>query len=298
MSLAAPYVVLAFMLTISAAQGQSSSSVCTNGCEFASDGDCDDGGAGSEFSACSCGNDCNDCGTRVCFGLPPPPSPSPPPPCQAYGSNRCNRNATSASRKGGSSYSSGGDDPVLIPFLWLYIGPGIAVLILYASCRRVSVQAKRNQTTRFEVIRSFTRPRAHGQHMATPPQNVPQAIPQATPGIQMDVPTAVPVGGVAVPMGGVTVTEASPALAQSNPTEELERLASLHTSGMLSDAEFEQAKVGVHVERTLTLTLTLTPTLTLTLTSSAPHSPRSSTPSSARASTRRPSRTRSRRAAR
>ena len=32
---------------------------------------------------------------------------------------------------------------------------------------------------------------------------------------------------------------------QSNPTEELERLASLHASGALSDAEFEQAKAKV-----------------------------------------------------
>ena len=34
---------------------------CTNTCAFASDGDCDDGGYGSEFSSCSLGTDCADC---------------------------------------------------------------------------------------------------------------------------------------------------------------------------------------------------------------------------------------------
>ena len=38
--------------------------VCTNSCASASDGDCDDGGPGSEFSLCDLGDDCDDCGTR------------------------------------------------------------------------------------------------------------------------------------------------------------------------------------------------------------------------------------------
>lgn len=37
---------------------------CTNTCRFASDGDCDDGGEGSDFSLCDLGTDCNDCGPR------------------------------------------------------------------------------------------------------------------------------------------------------------------------------------------------------------------------------------------
>lgn len=109
----------------------------------------------------------------------------------------------------------------------------------------VKQKATRNNTTRFEVIRSFTheftRRRARGGRMAAPPQNVPQAIPQATPDIQM----AVPMGDVTVTLGNVTVAHASPPLIQSNPTDELERLASLHASGMLSDEEFEQAKSRV-----------------------------------------------------
>ena len=54
---------------------------CTESCHYAADGDCDDGGLGSEYDACQVGSDCTDCGVRV---LPPPqppvPPPSPPPP--------------------------------------------------------------------------------------------------------------------------------------------------------------------------------------------------------------------------
>eukprot|EP00965_Chrysotila_dentata_P146951 4851569-Pleurochrysis_carterae.AAC.1 len=49
--------------------------LCADTCEgnphFAFDGDCDDGGPGSEFNLCSFGTDCKDCTSR---------SPSPPPP--------------------------------------------------------------------------------------------------------------------------------------------------------------------------------------------------------------------------
>ncbi|MEM6956302.1 MAG: hypothetical protein AAF645_11455 [Myxococcota bacterium] len=37
---------------------------CTNTCSFADDGDCDDGGPGSDFSVCDFGTDCGDCGPR------------------------------------------------------------------------------------------------------------------------------------------------------------------------------------------------------------------------------------------
>lgn len=37
---------------------------CLNDCVCASDGTCSDGGAGSEFSTCEYGRDCDDCGTR------------------------------------------------------------------------------------------------------------------------------------------------------------------------------------------------------------------------------------------
>lgn len=37
---------------------------CTNTCEFANDGTCDDGGTGSSFDICLLGTDCADCGAR------------------------------------------------------------------------------------------------------------------------------------------------------------------------------------------------------------------------------------------
>ena len=36
----------------------------SDGCGLANDGDCDDGGPGSEFSMCTCGEDLSDCGSR------------------------------------------------------------------------------------------------------------------------------------------------------------------------------------------------------------------------------------------
>lgn len=38
--------------------------LCTNTCEWSSDGECDDGGPDSEYSACAFGTDCADCGPR------------------------------------------------------------------------------------------------------------------------------------------------------------------------------------------------------------------------------------------
>lgn len=37
---------------------------CTNTCRYADDGDCDDGGPGSDYSFCELGTDCADCGPR------------------------------------------------------------------------------------------------------------------------------------------------------------------------------------------------------------------------------------------
>jgi hypothetical protein len=53
--------------------------ICTEICNWSSDGDCDDGGPGSEFQQADCpfGTDCTDCGPRQ--ALPPLPSPPSPP---------------------------------------------------------------------------------------------------------------------------------------------------------------------------------------------------------------------------
>ena len=39
--------------------------VCDNACKHPDDGECDDGGLGSEYSACALGTDCNDCSGGV-----------------------------------------------------------------------------------------------------------------------------------------------------------------------------------------------------------------------------------------
>ena len=72
---------------------------CFNTCQFASDGDCDDGGHGSEYATCTACEDCDDCGPRLagsCERHPPrpplhpsPASPSPPPPPGPPGSGTC-----------------------------------------------------------------------------------------------------------------------------------------------------------------------------------------------------------------
>ena len=67
---------------------------CSNVCVYSSDGDCDDGGIGSEFSLCTCGQDCADCGPCISAlgtAYPPPASlsslanPSTPPPYPPQG---------------------------------------------------------------------------------------------------------------------------------------------------------------------------------------------------------------------
>lgn len=44
---------------------------CTNTCTYPNDGDCDDGGPNSDYSVCSFGTDCGDCGTRTPAQRPP-----------------------------------------------------------------------------------------------------------------------------------------------------------------------------------------------------------------------------------
>jgi len=57
--------------------GPPGSGTCVNTCTFASDGDCDDGGAGSAYNRCTACTDCQDCGPRShCdFAVSPPPPP-------------------------------------------------------------------------------------------------------------------------------------------------------------------------------------------------------------------------------
>jgi hypothetical protein len=47
-----------------ASNGEPAASGCTDTCEDADDGFCDDGGDGSDTSICALGTDCTDCGSR------------------------------------------------------------------------------------------------------------------------------------------------------------------------------------------------------------------------------------------
>lgn len=44
--------------------------MCIENCNYAADNDCDDGGPGAEFSICSVGTDCLDCGPRTIYPTP------------------------------------------------------------------------------------------------------------------------------------------------------------------------------------------------------------------------------------
>ncbi len=42
------------------------SAQCETSCPYDGDGECDDGGPGSDTSVCELGTDCSDCGPRLC----------------------------------------------------------------------------------------------------------------------------------------------------------------------------------------------------------------------------------------
>jgi hypothetical protein len=47
-----------------AAAGCAGPTLCSDTCQWAGDGECDDGGEGALYSACDYGSDCEDCGPR------------------------------------------------------------------------------------------------------------------------------------------------------------------------------------------------------------------------------------------
>ena len=71
-------------------------SLCSNTCNYASDGECDDGGPGAEYGICAYGTECEDCGPRIFSPPAPPPlkvplpSPPPTPPTVPGCLNTCN----------------------------------------------------------------------------------------------------------------------------------------------------------------------------------------------------------------
>ncbi len=47
--------------------GSGMTTYCNNTCRYANDGDCDDGGPGSDYDLCDFGSDCTDCGARYAY---------------------------------------------------------------------------------------------------------------------------------------------------------------------------------------------------------------------------------------
>jgi hypothetical protein len=70
--------------------------LCTDGCLYAQDFACDDGGPDSQFSDCEYGDDCSDCGPRPMLASPtlPPPPASGIPGCVSPTANNYNSAAT------------------------------------------------------------------------------------------------------------------------------------------------------------------------------------------------------------
>lgn len=51
-------------LTMETSEQQASEPLCSDSCEYALNGECDDGGPDSLYSKCDLGTDCSDCGPR------------------------------------------------------------------------------------------------------------------------------------------------------------------------------------------------------------------------------------------
>ena len=59
-------LVVLLLLSVDHVRAGSSISLCFNSCSYGTDnGVCSDGGPGSDYSSCTLGSDCADCGTRV-----------------------------------------------------------------------------------------------------------------------------------------------------------------------------------------------------------------------------------------
>ncbi len=90
-------------------------SLCSNTCAFANDGDCDDGGPGSDFSLCGFGTDCADCGPRTFSGGDEPSGPG----------SRIWLVTNYGGAPGGYIYVGDGDDDQNPPLLSSFAGGGI-----------------------------------------------------------------------------------------------------------------------------------------------------------------------------
>ena len=85
---------------------------CSNTCSMANDGDCDDGGLGSEYSGCTCGTDCADCGSRTAAQCTRTASPSAPAPSGGGSSTNAMVTACQSAASQYASYSGAAYDSV------------------------------------------------------------------------------------------------------------------------------------------------------------------------------------------
>lgn len=63
--LAGSWLVIALTLHGCFPKPEEEVELCSNTCQYAYDGDCDDGGPNSDYSLCPCGTDCADCAERA-----------------------------------------------------------------------------------------------------------------------------------------------------------------------------------------------------------------------------------------
>ena len=95
-------LVLLLLLQLSGSVGQ-----CINTCNYAYDGDCDDGGPGNEYNFCALGTDCYDCGPRS--------QSSPPPPAAGSSSTATTASLHAVSIINGITYYSGAGSSWAVP---------------------------------------------------------------------------------------------------------------------------------------------------------------------------------------
>ena len=247
-------------LTVLALLG-TASALCFDGCYHASDGFCDDGGPGSEYSDCALGHDCTDCGDSE-------RAPSPPAPCVDacfYGRVAVYRDGSCDDGGPGSETSTcdpGNDCTdcsgalVIEPVYFVVIGVvgGFILLVCLACCcifRPWSRTGAVQPTSAFQRRQQAAQPAAELQPVVQPPSggggpSIAVAQPMAAPPpAYTSTPVTVPSAASApTPVVQGLVVAAAPPGGVDLSTQ-LTRLADLRAAGQLTEAEYAAAKEKV-----------------------------------------------------
>lgn len=258
----APLRLLLDLAVLIALRG--TAAVCSNSCAYAhlaNNGICEDGGPGSESSACELGFDCLDCGDSERTG-----PPSPPPLCEDSCSYSYGRSSIDAYRDGecddggpGSEYSycDPGTDctdctgRLYIEPVWrVVIGVvgGMIVLVCLVCCLMHPPCSRQKRTV--QHLPPAAHPAAELQPAVEPPSGgggpsiaiappMAAAAPAYTP-----TPVTVPSAASApTPVVQGSVVAAAPP--GGNLSAQLAKLADLRAAGQLTEAEFTAAKEKV-----------------------------------------------------